>query len=35
VFVLLAVIAVICTRGNSIEHADSNDMPPASVNSNR
>jgi len=32
VLVLLTIIALVCTRGHSVEHADSNDAPAASVN---
>jgi hypothetical protein len=32
--VLLTAIALVCARGQSAEQADSNDAPPASVNSN-
>ena len=31
--VMLAVFALVSARGHSLEHADSNDVPPASVNS--
>jgi hypothetical protein len=34
VLVLLAVIGLICARPDPVEHADSNDAPPASVDSN-
>jgi len=33
--VLLTVIALVCGRGHSVEHADLNDAPSASVNSNQ
>jgi len=34
VLVLITVIALVCARLDPVEHADSNDAPPAAVDSN-